>query len=135
MTRDILTSGTVLLTVKLPETFVLARRLMGDVWHDEYRYRLERVENEHGPATIFLSTYTTNDRYPDKPGRYVYTGVVHPLKGHVRLTAKSAFPAHATRVRVADRVLAALFAGRKDAIDAAGWSVECEVVKELAGRF
>jgi hypothetical protein len=135
MTRDTLTSGTVTLTVTLPETFTLARRLLGEDWHDEYRYRIERVENGTSPPSFFLSAYTTNARYPDKPGRYVYTGCVHPLKGSVRLTSKSAFPATATRVRVADRVLSAIFAGRADAIAAAGWRVECDVLAEAAGRF
>lgn len=136
MTRDILTSGTVTFTVTLPETFTLARRLLGEDWHDEYRYRIERVESATGgPPSLFLSAYTVNPRSPDKPGRYVYTGVVHSLKGSVRLTSKSAFPATATRVRVADRVLSALFAGRADAITAAGWRVECEVLAEAAGRF
>lgn len=132
MTRATLTSGTVLVTVTLPETFVRARELLGDVYHPSYTYRVERVENERGPATFFLSILTER---PGKPPVFIYTGVIHPYKGSVRLTRASAFPAHATRVRVADRVMQALFAGRADAITAAGWKVEVTVEKELAERF
>ena len=126
MTRDILTSGTVLLTVVPAETFVLTRKLLGDDFHSRYEFRIERVEGDGSP--VFFIQARTN-------GRWVYMGVVNPVKGCIRLTKKSAFPAHATRVRVADRVCQALCAGRADAIEAAGWAVECEVVAEVANRF
>jgi len=127
MTRDTLTSGTVLLTIVPAETFVVARKLLGDDFHAKYEFRIERVDNEHGVPTLFIQCLTK--------GRWVYMGVVHPLKGTIRLTTKSAFPSHATRVRVADRVLQALFAGRADQIEVAGWAVTCEVLTEISERF
>lgn len=135
-TRDVLTSGKVILTVTLPETFVAARNLLGEGWHPEYRYRIERVENPNGglPA-IYIRTYTTNPRKPDSPGSYVYTGAVHPRTGAVTLTRSSAFPATATRFRVADKVLRALFGGRAADVAAAGWELNVEVLEENPDRF
>lgn len=127
-TRDLLTSGTVRLTV-VPDAHWRHVQLvgLGNTYHESYTYRIERVESANGAPTFFLHTLTGT--------RWVYTGVVHPLKGTVRLTARSAFPEHATRVRVAGRVLQALFAGRGDRIVAAGWTVTVEVEKEATGRF
>lgn len=119
-----LTAGVTLLAVDVPDTFVRARQLLGDDFHARYEYRVECVEDREGYPTYFLSAKTGS--------RFVYVGIVHPTKGSVRLTRKSAFPAHATRVRVADRVLQALFAGRADTIEAAGWTVTGEVVSEVA---
>jgi hypothetical protein len=133
ITRDLLKSGTVILTISLPETFVRARQLLGDEFHLVYTYRIDRVENEYGVPTYFLRTLT--DRPNGKPSEFVYTGIVHQRLGTVRLTGKSAFPAHATRYRVANRVLAALFAGRGREIDAAGWTVTAEVLEEAVKSF
>lgn len=126
MTRDDLTAGLVTVTVTLPETFVRARQLCGDTFRPAYTFRVERVDS----GALFLSCRTETA----KGERWVYAGVVHPTTGSVRLTTKSAFPAHATRVRVADRVLRMLFTGNAERIAAAGWRVECEVL-EAAGRF
>lgn len=131
-TRDTMTAGTVYVTVSLPENFVRAQALLGNEWHPTYRYRIDRSDDGR---TFFLSAYTVPARKPDAAGRYVYTGLLHPQKGSVRLTTRSAFPQHATRVRVADRVFQALFAGRLDAITAAGWEVSAEVEHEVADRF
>lgn len=128
--RYTLTAGTVDLTVKPSETFVLARRLLGDDYYDEYTYRIVN-DNDR---VLWLSTLTAPTK-GDKPPRWVYTGMVDLKTGAVRLTTKSAFPAHATRVKVADRVLRALFAGRGGEIEKAGWTVTAEVVKELPDRF
>ncbi len=128
--RYTLTAGTVDLTVKPSETFILARRLLGDDYHDEYTYRLV---NDHD-RVLWLSTLT----YPknsEKPPKWVYTGMVDLKTGAVRLTTKSAFPATATRVKVANRVLMALFAGRAADVEKAGWTVTAEVVNELPDRF
>lgn len=132
LTRDALTSGTVTVSVTPAETFVLARRLLGDDYADSYTYRITRVENAHGAPTLFLSVLT--ERRSGSPS-FVYVGIVHPLKGSIRLTTKSAFPSTAKRVRIADRVLQSLFAGRADAITGAGWSVEANVEVELPHRF
>lgn len=134
MTAYDLATGRVTLMITLPENFVLSRHLLGDTtWAPSYTYRIDRVDNDHGTGfTLFLATLTDRGR---KSPTFVYTGIVHPLKGCVRLTAKSAFPATATRVRVASRVLEAICAGRTDAIIAAGWSVELKVEAEVANRF
>ncbi len=131
-TTDLLTSGTVTLTVTLSPTFVLARTLLGDAFHPSYTYRIERVVNADKSVVYFLSTLTDGGK---RGPSFVYTGVLNPVKGTIRLTAKSAFPATATRYRVADRCLQAIFAGRGDDITKAGWSVSATVEKEAAGRF
>lgn len=135
MDRPTLTSGTVVVTVTLPDNLIVAQAQLGNEWHKTYSYRIERVDNPDGTFVLFLKTLTKNPRKSDDESRYVYTGIVHPYKGSVRLTAKSAFPATATRFKVADRVFQALFAGRADAIAAAGWTVTAEVLTENVDRF
>ncbi len=129
-----LTSGTVLLTVVPCPIWRRVRELLGDEYHPEYRYRIERVEHDSG-HTLFLHTWTVSPRYPDRAGKWVYTGIVHPRLGTIRLTTKSAFPAHATRVKVAEHVLRAIFGNRAGDIERANWTVTATVEKELAGRF
>lgn len=133
-TRDVLTSGTVLVTV-IPDPHWRHVQLVGfgREFHARYTYRLERVENANGRGfNLFLHTLTERkNREPE----FVYTGTVHPHLGVLRPTAKSAFPTTATRFVIADRVLRALFTGRVGEIERAGWAVTVEVVKELEGRF
>lgn len=120
--RDTVLTGLTTITVTVPENFVVARAMLGEVWHRSYSYQIERVAGTYGIPTFFLKTLT-NDRY-------VYTGVVHPSYGSVRLTRASAFPPTATRVRIANKVLAAIFSGRAEDIERAGWEVEVEVLRE-----
>src|SRR4051812_6877699 len=136
LTRDTLTAGTVLLTVEPDPHWRFARLMCGDEYHEGYTYRIERVADANGRTfTLFLHTLTANPRKPNDPGRFVYTGVVHPTLGTIRLTAKSAFPAHATRVKVAEHVLRALFTGRAADVAKANWKVTADVVAEAPDRF
>lgn len=136
LTRDALTAGTVIVTVKPDAAWLRVRHLLGeDNWRDEYSYKIDRAEKDGGGLIYFVSTFTVNDRYPDKPGKFVYTGVMDPWSGYVRLTAKSAFPEHATRVKVARHVLPAICSGRAADMAAAGWEVTAEVVREDENRF
>lgn len=123
-TRNTISTGRVILTVTLAETFIAARNLIGDrlPFHAEYRYQIDRADD----ATLFISSI-------DDKGRVVYLGIVHNKTGAVRLTKSSAFPAHSTRVRVADRALRCLFAGQGERIEAAGWSVTAEVLDDTVG--
>ncbi len=121
-TRETLTTGAHYLTVTLAPTFVRARQLLGDAFHDSYRYKLERVNPRDGGSFLFLSVWTTSAKGDN--GRFVYVGSVSTGDGVLSLTKRSAFPAHATRFRVADRVLRCLFAGEGAKIAAAGWTVE-----------
>lgn len=130
--RSVLTSGTVVVTVRPDPHWRAARALLGEEWYESYTYRIERVE-EGRNIFFFLHTLTTN-RKGENP-RYVYTGVIHPTLGTLRMTAKSAFPDTATRVRVARRVFEAIFKGNGAAVEAANWTVTALVEKELAGRF
>ncbi len=140
MTRDTLTAGTVIITVRPDLAFLTSRRLLGEEWHDEYKYKLERVGTD-ARFDLYLRTWSKNERYPDKCGRWVYTGAVHPWSGKVSLTTSSAFPETkkdgkiCTRLAVARHVLEALFTGRDAEIAWHGWEVNVEVVEELAGRF
>lgn len=136
LTRDSLTAGTVIVTVKPDAAWLRVRHLLGeDNWRAEYTYLVERVANGRGGFTLFLKAFTEDERHPDKPGRFVYTGVIDPWGGGLRLTAKSAFPAHATCVRVADRVCRAICTRRADDMAKAGWEVAAEVVSEDPDRF
>jgi hypothetical protein len=133
ITRDTLMSGTVTITVKPPENFLVSRALLGEEWHREYELRIERVDDPAGFPTLFLRTRTRTER--DTKPKWVYTGIVHPRLGTVRLTSKSAFPAHSTRFRVSERVLKAIMEGRTDSITNSGWELSVEVEEELVGRF
>lgn len=133
LTRDSLTAGRVILTVRPDPTWRRSRELLGEEWHEEYTYLLERVPGDR--YSLFLKTFTTDARHPDKPGRFVYTGVIDPFKGGLRLTRNSAFPASATRVKVADATLRAIFTGRAGDIAKHGWHAEAEIVEEDSGRF
>ncbi len=127
ITREVLAAGSTIFTVTPDAAWLRVRELLGDTFHADYTYQITRKD-----GVLFLSTWTDNSG--KAKGRFVYTGVVTP-KGEVKLTAKSAFPAHATRVRVANRVLQCVFAGEVAKIDAAGWSVDVIDADELVAPF
>lgn len=124
-TRAELLAGTSQFSVSPSETFIRARELLGDTFHACYDYQITRVMPDNGGTVpmYFLACWTGEG----KKGRWVYMGVVHPTQGTIRFTSKSAFPAHATRVRIAQRALLALFAGEGQKIVDAGWTVKGEV--------
>lgn len=125
LNRSALTAGTNILTVTPDAAWLRTRELLGDLYHASYRYKLERVESRDGGTFLFLSTWTESTKGTN--GRFVYTGSVSLKTGAVELTRKSAFPAHATRVRIADRVLRCMFTeGGAVKIAATGWVVELE---------
>jgi hypothetical protein len=53
----------------------------------------------------------------------IYDGAFVPDRAAVVLTAKSAYKFDAIPYRIVSRVLAAIFSGKADAIEAAGWQV------------
>lgn len=132
-TRDTLTAGTVVVTVRPDPHWRAARALLGEEWYEEYTYRIERVDSGGGGTMYFLHALTT-DKKGDNP-RFVYTGVLHPILGTIRMTRASAFPITATRVMVAQKVFGAIFTRRGGDIEAANWTIEATVVKEAVGRF
>lgn len=115
-----LLAGTAYLTIRPAESFLAAQAAMGNTYHPVYEYKVEAVEMDAGNTVRFVRSR--------EKGRWVYLGVLDTVTGVVRLTVRSAFPAHATRVRVLRKALARLWAGEDDAIVAAGWSLE--VVQE-----
>ena len=130
LSRSDLTAGVVEFTVTPSDTFVVAMSQLGYEWHACYSYRINRKEDARG-VSYFLSHLSGKG----KKARWVYVGIVHPSLGTVRLTTNSAFPATATRVRVAQRVLTRLFAGEGMRVEEAGWSVDGRVVAECTNRF
>lgn len=122
LTREALTTGCVRVTVAPDAAWLRVRELMGDSYHASYCYKIENVD-----GVLFLATWTEKtDKAGKASGRWVYTGVVNATTGELKLTKASAFPAHATRVRIADRVMRACFAGNGAKIAAAGWTVVAE---------
>lgn len=111
LTREFFTADLAAFTVTPPANFVRVRELLGSPYHSEYSYQIERVGTAHYVRVLTGS-------------RFVYLGALKPETGEVTLTAKSAFPATATRVKVIQRVLAAIWQGRGDAITKAEWRVE-----------
>jgi hypothetical protein len=129
----LLASGSVRVRVFPSETYRRSREVAtGDDVRDEYVYRIDRVDGPNGTYTLFLQCL---DQKPGKAPKYVYTGVLDPRRGTLRLTKRSAFPEHATRVKVARIALPLLFAGKAAELKAMGWNGGVNVLKELAGRW
>ncbi len=127
ITKQFITAGEAIFTVVPPAAFVAARNQLGEQWHEHYTFRVSKVELKASadgkfPArtAFFIASLTGQDNTSD----YTYLGELKD--GVVKLTKKSAFPETATRVIVARRVLAAIFAGNADKIAAAGWEVKHE---------
>jgi hypothetical protein len=129
------TGGKATFTVEVPAAFIGAKAQLGETWHPHYTYRVERVEmkaTDKFPAKTCYFVKSLNG--PDNTADYVYLGMLDEKTGDVKLTAKSAFPETATRVKVLRRVLAVLWAGEGDKIAAAGWDVHHEGACARYGR-
>lgn len=134
VSRSAVLAGLTTVTVTLPETFLLVRRLLGDEsnYSPTYVIQVERVEKDTGGEIYFVKLLTER---PKRSPSFVYVGVLNPRLGTIRLTQASAFPATATRYKVASRVLQAIFTNRVHQIEKAGWTVAVEVQREDGFAF
>jgi len=125
VTKEFLTAGNATFTVELPAAFIEANATAKtpEIYHPHYTYKIERTEFKRDAKTFWFIYSLTG---PDNTADYTYLGKVNPETGEVSLTAKSAFPATATRVKVAQRVVLAIFAGNGAKVEAAGWKVHHE---------
>lgn len=111
-------AGDAIFTVKVPAGF-------GD-FAPHYTYRVRKVEMKaSGKYPARTAWFVSNLTGPDNTADYTYLGEVL-TNGEVKLTAKSAFPETAKRVKLLRRVLARVFAGEIAAIEAAGFAVNHE---------
>lgn len=118
LTREFFTAGLACFTVKVPAEFVFDRvndpNEKGD-WKTAYTFGVRKTESG-GKVWYFVESVDGD--------KGTYLGVLEPDTGVVRLTKRSRFPAHSSRVRVATRVLKAIWDGRAEAVARAGWAVE-----------
>lgn len=116
--RQWITAGHAIFTVQTSPEAVAA----GYATH--YTYRVERVEMPaKGPYPASVRHFIGVLRGQDNTNDYVYMGMIDANTGSIKLTTKSAFPSTAKRFRIACRVLARVWAGETDKINAGGWSI------------
>lgn len=119
--RDFVTSGHAFINVYPSPAFIAARAQLGDEYHDEYGYLVERVHlnGPHWPPQYFIKSKVARKRGVE----YVYLGELDAKTGSVKLTKRSAFPETATRVTVIRRILARIWEGKGELVERAGWRV------------
>ncbi len=134
ISKDFVVAGSAVFTVEPAEAFIAAQAQLGNEWHPHYTYRVEKVEFEklgEPKRTCYFVKALTG---PDNTGDYTYLGMLNLQTGGVQMTAKSAFPETATRVRIVRRVLAALWRGEAANVEATGWKVHHEGKCGRCGR-
>jgi len=118
--KEFFIGGNCTMTVKVPEAFASHH---GCNLH--YTFKIEQSEpsDKFPTPAHFVKLLTGSDNTSD----YSYLGVLNPLTGQVRLTARSCAGETAWAVRIIRRVLAQVFEGEgMQAIIAQGWDVHHE---------
>jgi hypothetical protein len=116
--RNFITAGKSVFTLAIPDVFAAQ--------HDtatHYTYRVERREaSDRWRETYFVQLLTG----PDNTSDYSYLGILDPQSGTVRVTAKSCAGEDSWAVRLLRRVLACLWVGQGERIEAAGFHLHHE---------
>lgn len=126
LTREFVLSGDATFSVETPDTYRLAQAQLGREFHERYTFRVTRREFDGGRRVFYFVHSVT------EAGKCVYLGILEPVTARLRLTDRSAFPATATRVMVATRVLTRLMRNESAAIVAAGWTLRKEAAPAVA---
>lgn len=88
---------------------------------DHYTFRVKHKPAEMFSKEVYFVSLMTG---PDNTRSYTYMGVLDPLTGYVRLTAKSRYSEDSVPVRVFRSVTARLWKGEGEMIrKAPGWDV------------
>jgi hypothetical protein len=111
-------AGKAVFTVEPASGFVERK---GCCSHYTYRVTHRPATTEHREAW-FIQLLTG----PDNESDYNYLGMLDPAKGNVKLTAASKYAEDSWPVRILRHVLARLWAGEGEAIEASGWKVHHE---------
>lgn len=118
LTSEFVTAGRAVFTIELPAAF--------SAEHDcppHYTFRVsKKAATAQYAEAYFVGLLTGADNEND----FSYLGMLNAATGEVRLTAKSRMTEDAWPVRIIRRVLARLWAGEADAIEAAGWRLHHE---------
>ena len=113
---DYITAGRTISTARPSAAWLAARA--GEKWHSEYRYEVDRVPSDTGgPDVFFVRAAAGADK------KTAYLGILDAKTGAVRMTTKSSFPEHSTRVVILRRILKAIWEGRGGEIERHGWTV------------
>ncbi len=122
LTREFLMSGHAMLTVNPSPAFIAARAQLGEEYHDEYGYLVERVHlnGPHWPAQYFVKAKVRSKR---GNVTYAYLGEMDAKTGMIRMTSRSSFPETATRVKVARSIFKRIWEGQLSVVLDAGWQV------------
>ena len=118
ITKEFILSGQAIFTVECPKSFQDAT---GAPAHYTYRIR-HNAASDRWPESYFAQLLTG----PDNTRNFTYLGKVGKDHGELWLTAKSKMGEGATAVCLLKRVLARIFAGQGDQIEAAGFQVHHE---------
>lgn len=117
LSRKFITAGKAVFTVEVPNEIA---RQHGKP-HYTFQVRLKPGKGAYGD-TFFVSCLTG----PDNNSNYSYLGILNPVSGGVRTTAKSKFRADSFTVRLIQRVLARLWADEAQKIAEAGFDLHHE---------
>ena len=126
ISKNFILAGDAIFTIEPTAAFCLSNRCS-----EHYTFRVQHVEaSDRWPESYFVKLLTG----PDNTRDYSYVGKLGADCGEVWLSAKSRVTDDSISVRILRRVLAAIFAGRGDAVEAAGWSVHHEGRCGCCGR-
>lgn len=85
-----------------------------------YTFKVKRKEGDLLSNTIYFISILTG---PDNESSYTYIGVLDPINGWVRLTAKSRYTENCVPVKIVRRVLERIWKNEGHVVEAAGWEV------------
>lgn len=121
ITWEFITAGDAIFTIEPPEDFKHQER------RDHFTYRVTKSDD----GNVF---FVNSLRGPDNTKDYAYLGLMNPLDGSVRTTAKSKF-AGSLITYLANRVFIAVRCGDQHKIVATGWKMHHEGRCGRCGRL
>ena len=115
ITREFILAGRAIFTLECPDGFQGNPHYTFKVWGKE-------LDDGSGKTIYFASLLAG----PCNESNYAYVGVLNSETGEVRLTKASKFSETTLAVKLLRRTIARIWAGERDAIEAAGFKVHHE---------
>lgn len=113
--KEFVTAGRAIFTVEVPAEFSSE-----NATQTHYTFKVVRKPAKDGYRETFFVNLLTG---PDNTSDYTYLGIINAETGKVILTKASKFSDDTWPVRIVRRVLACLWDGTTDRIEAAGWQL------------
>jgi hypothetical protein len=115
ITKDFVTAGNATFTLSLPEQYGVEQGLRG-----HYTFKCRFKEGQNGfKDTYFVSLLTGPDNYSN----YTYLGMLDPVTGVVRTTAKSCMNGESLPVRLLNRALQLVWENNPEPLVNAGFNL------------